>query len=60
MMHHAVTSFDPQYIMKADDDTFINLPVVLNRLQHFPTDKEIYAGHQRYATIHMSASCYFT
>ncbi len=47
MMHHAVTTFDPQYIMKADDDTYVNLPAVMRMLQHFPSDRAIYAGHQR-------------
>ena len=60
MMHHAVTSFDPQYIMKADDDTYVNLPVVMNLLQHFPTDKDLYAGHQRYKILHMNVCCHFT
>ena len=47
MMHYAVTSFDPQYILKADDDTYVNLPVVMTLLQQFPTDRAVYAGHQR-------------
>ena len=32
---------------EVDDDTYVNLPVVMNLLQHFPTDKEKNAGHQR-------------
>lgn len=47
MMHYAVTSCDAQYIMKADDDAYVNLPAVMRLLQHFPTDSAIYAGHQR-------------
>ena len=47
MMHHAVTAFDPQFIMKADDDTYVNLPAVMRMLQHFPLNRAIYAGHQR-------------
>ena len=58
MMHHAVSSFDPQFIMKADDDTYVNLPVVMNLLQHFPTDEVIYAGHQRCAASGVYGPCH--
>ena len=57
MMHYAVTSLDPEFIMKADDDTYVNIPVVMNLVQHFPTDRAVYAGHQRYYSSCLHISC---
>ena len=32
LFEHATTFFNPAYVMKADDDTFVNIPVVLSVL----------------------------
>jgi hypothetical protein len=32
LFEHAVTFFAPDFVMKADDDTFVNVPVVLSVL----------------------------
>ena len=32
LFEHATTFFNPAYVMKADDDTFVNIPVVLSIL----------------------------
>ena len=46
LFEYAVTHFEPAFVMKADDDTFVNIPVVLavlaqNALDHTP----LYFGH---------------
>ena len=32
MFQHVVSSFDAKFVMKADDDTFINVPALLHML----------------------------
>jgi len=32
MFQHVVTNFDTKFVMKADDDTFINVPALLHML----------------------------
>ncbi len=32
MFEHVVSNFDAKFVMKADDDTFINVPAILHML----------------------------
>ena len=38
MFQHVVSSFDAKFIMKADDDTFINAPALLQMLHKLSKD----------------------
>ena len=46
LFEYAVTHFEPAFVMKADDDTFINIPVVLAVLARNALDRTpLYFGH---------------
>jgi len=44
MMQHAQANFDMKYFMKADDDTYINVPIILHMLQTRTDDHFVYIG----------------
>jgi hypothetical protein len=46
LFEHAVTHFDPDFILKTDDDTFVNIPVVLHMLQQLGTERSMYIGER--------------
>ena len=43
---HAVSNFDANFIMKADDDTFVNIPVLLHMLQQLSPERSYFMGHK--------------
>ena len=46
----AVTYCKFEYLLKADDDVFVNIPSLLEFLRHKDTPKnKLYAGHVNYA-----------
>lgn len=44
MMQHAQANFDMKYFMKADDDTYVNVPIILHMLQTRTDDHFVYIG----------------
>ena len=46
MFQHVVSNFDTKFIMKADDDTFINVPALVHMLHKLSSDntKFFYIG----------------
>lgn len=38
MFEHAVSNYDARFVMKADDDTFINVPALLHMLHKLCSD----------------------
>ena len=55
MMQHAQANFDMKYFMKADDDTFVNVPIILHMLQTRTDDHFVYIGKRM--TRHEYAFC---
>ena len=45
MMQHAQANYDFRLFMKADDDTFVHVPVVLNALRETVKDRFVYIGY---------------
>ena len=46
MMQHAQANYDMKFFMKADDDTYINIPVMLNALRESVKDRFVYIGYR--------------
>ena len=44
MMQHAQANYNMTLFMKSDDDTFINVPILLNALRKRVTDRFVYIG----------------
>ena len=51
MMQHAQANYDLKLFMKADDDTFVNVPIMLNALRESVKDRFVYIGYPIKKTV---------
>ncbi len=45
MMQHAQANYNFKLLLKADDDTYVNVPVMLNALRETVKDRFVYIGY---------------
>ena len=45
MMQHAQANYNLKLLLKADDDTYVNVPVMLNALRETVKDRFVYIGY---------------
>ena len=56
MMQHAQANYNMKFFMKSDDDTYVNIPVMLHALRESVKDRFVYIGYRvrktsRYASL---------